>query len=132
MLEQLGSPIVPFLKSALDNNWLRHEVISHNIANVNTPHYKRWDVIFAEKMQEQRRIAIARTNPRHLPAQSKVSSLPTLVQTKNTSVRNDGNNVDIEAEMSTQAANLMQYNLMTRLVTDQLGMLRTAITEGRR
>ena len=37
---------VNVLKSAADASWLREEVLSNNIANVDTPNYKRQDVEF--------------------------------------------------------------------------------------
>ncbi|MDH7576770.1 MAG: flagellar basal body rod protein FlgB [Bacillota bacterium] len=134
---QLGAPLIPLLERALDGNWLRQQVISNNIANVDTPKYKRRDVIFEEKLKEvlgnTSTVSLVRTNPRHLAAVPCLDEVqPVITRSYESSWRNDGNNVDIEAEMAQQAANLLNYNLLTRLVTDQLGMLRIAISEGRR
>lgn len=132
MWEQLGKPIIPILQSMLDANWLRQQVIANNIANVDTPQYKRWDVIFTQKLKESSNISLTQTNPRHINVKTTEMMKPALIQPEKTSMRNDGNNVDLESEMAIQAATILQYNLLTRLVSDQLGMLRTAITEGRR
>lgn len=132
MWEQLGEPILPVLQGMLNANWLRQQVIANNIANVDTPQYKRWDVIFTQKLIESSNISLAQTNPRHINVKTTEMMKPALVQPEKTSMRNDGNNVDLEYEMAIQAATVLQYNLLTRLVSDQLGMLRTAITEGRR
>ncbi|HHW40334.1 MAG TPA: flagellar basal body rod protein FlgB [Syntrophomonadaceae bacterium] len=132
MWEQLGEPILPVLQGMLDANWLRQQVIANNIANVDTPQYKRWDVVFAQKLKESSDISLARTNPRHIAGENPETVKPSLIQPEKTSMRNDGNNVDLEYEMALQAETVLLYNLLTRLVSDHLGMLRTAITEGRR
>lgn len=135
MFENLGDPVLPLLKKSLDANWLRQQVIDHNIANASTPHYKRWDLDFGKILQEKAAapaLPLARTQKGHLGVQQGGKRCSVLVRDEHTSLRNDGNNVDLESEMALQAANLLQYNLLTRLASDQLGLLRTAITEGRR
>ena len=49
-----------------------------------------------------------------------------------TQLRNDGNNVDIDAEMSALAQNTVMYNALAQISKMQFTALRTAITEGRR
>lgn len=135
MFENLGDPVIPLLKNALDANWLRQQVIDHNIANASTPHYKRWDLDFSKILQKKAAapaLPLAKTQKGHLTLQDRGERYPGLVRDKHTSLRNDGNNVDLESEMVLQSATLLQYNLLTRLASDQLGLLRTAITEGRR
>lgn len=136
MWEKLGEPLLPVLERALDVNLLRQQVIANNIANADTPNYKRWDVIFANKLSEvtesDNKLALAQTNPRHINIKNKYEIEPTLIQVNQSSSRNDGNNVDIESELVQQTETLLNYNFLTRLVTDHLDMLRIAITEGRR
>ncbi len=137
MWRQLGAPVLPILERALDGNWLRQQVIAGNIANVDTPHYKRWDVSFEKKLKEigeaSSTLPLSQTHPRHLGGKPRLEEAqPVFAQSHQTSWRNDGNNVDIESEMAQQAVTLLKYDLLTRLVTDHLGMLRIAITEGRR
>lgn len=137
MLNQLGGPLLQVLHKALDASWIRQQVIANNIANVDTPGYKRWEVSFEKQLQkalaEVGKLPLTRTHPTHL---SKAASLedvqPQVYQVLGSSYRNDGNNVDIDAEMAKQTANYLHYNLLTRLVTDHLEMLRIAVTEGRR
>lgn len=132
MWNKLGEPVVSLLQNMLDANWLRQQVIANNIANADTPHYKRWDVVFDRKVTKSFDIFLKRTNNRHLAGSTRRESKLLVVQPDSTSVRNDGNNVDLEYEMALQAETVLMYNLLTRLVSDQLGMLRTAITGGRR
>ncbi|MGB9791398.1 MAG: flagellar basal body rod protein FlgB [Thermacetogeniaceae bacterium] len=132
MWNKLGEPVISLLQNMLDANWLRQQVIANNIANVDTPQYKRWDVIFNQEVTKTFDISLKRTNSRHLAGSTRGASKLMVVQPNNTSVRNDGNNVDLEYEMALQAETVLMYNLLTRLMSDQLGMLRTAITGGRR
>jgi flagellar basal-body rod protein FlgB len=53
-------------------------------------------------------------------------------QDKSTSMREDGNNVDIESEMSNQAANTLLYNALITQANSKLSMTRYVITGGER
>lgn len=138
MWGKLGDPLIVILHKALDGSWLRQQAIANNIANIDTPNYKRWDVSFENNLKkallkESSDLPLVQTNSRHLqggPCLEEVK--PELIQIFESSWRNDGNNVDIEAEMTKQVVNLLNYSLLTRAVTDHFEMLRLAITEGRR
>ncbi|HHY40744.1 MAG TPA: flagellar basal body rod protein FlgB [Syntrophaceticus sp.] len=134
MINKLGDPILPELKKALDIYWLRQQVISQNIANADTPNYKRIDVDFERVLAGKmaKRLAMNRTHGAHLSGGSNRTDDVPLVAAEGTRSRNDNNNVDLEQEMALQAETVLLYNLLTRLTTEHLGMLRLAITEGRR
>jgi flagellar basal-body rod protein FlgB len=124
----MANGVTEIMERALDLNWIRQQLISNNIANVDTPGYKRVDVDFKSSL-------IKALNNHDNNSKSRLNAHdlePVFVESEELTLSNDGNNVDIEKEMSQQAVNLLQYALLTRLVSDQLGMLRTAITEGRR
>jgi flagellar basal-body rod protein FlgB len=113
------------MERALDLNWIRQQLISNNIANVDTPNYKRMDIDFKSslfKALDEQSVTQAGTD----------AVKPEFVVSDDLTHNNDGNSVDIEKEMAEQAVNSLQYALLTRLVSDQLGMLKTAISEGRR
>ncbi|MHB1394951.1 MAG: flagellar basal body rod protein FlgB [Clostridia bacterium] len=84
--------------TALDAAWLRNEVISQNIANVNTPGYKKKSVVFEELLNNA-------MNENKLPDIK-------VVENSNTSSRRDGNNVDIDIEMAELAKNTIRYNAL--------------------
>jgi flagellar basal-body rod protein FlgB len=50
-----------------------------------------------------------------------------VIQDNSTTFRNDGNNVDIDLEMTRLAENTLQYNALARSLTSHLGMLRQVI-----
>jgi flagellar basal-body rod protein FlgB len=135
MFNNLGDPLVSNLKEALDVGWLRQQLINQNIANVDTPNYKRIDVDFKRILMnknETQGLSLDRTNRRHLQVSDKRQQVTPLARQTDTRNRNDGNNVVLEQENALMAETLLQYQLLSRLTTEHLGMLRTAITEGRR
>ena len=99
------------LNKAADATWIRNEVISNNIANATTPGYKRQDVEFEAELEK------ALYHSRYQSMDDKVANLKinrlnprTYIDSANFSYRLDGNNVDIETENVTLAANQLKYN----------------------
>ncbi|MBQ7630419.1 MAG: flagellar basal body rod protein FlgB, partial [Selenomonadaceae bacterium] len=76
MLEQLlNSPTINYLSRGMTAATMRQEVISHNIANVNTPNYRRSVVNFEETLAKELygedtggKLQMTRTRDNHLPA----------------------------------------------------------------
>ena len=110
------------MERALDTEALRRKVISNNIANIDTPHFKRSEVNFESELrraiesnaekQENAFPGIV-NDEKHIPfiEQRDVRSVaPRINLDYSTSLRNDGNNVDIEKETVDAAKNLMRYN----------------------
>jgi flagellar basal-body rod protein FlgB len=117
---------------------VRNTVIGNNIANVNTPGYKKMEVSFQaelEKSIEQaaRGLDLKRTNIKHITAKGLLSEdAINVTEINDTSLRTDGNNVDIDIELASLAENTLYFNSLVQLLTSQLTLLRTSITEGRR
>jgi flagellar basal-body rod protein FlgB len=131
----IGDSVTQTLGRALDVNWFRQQLISNNIANVDTPNYKRQDIDFQQTLKRAMdgsgEISMTRTNEQDLGKTRDGEVQPVMINSAPDTLRNDGNNVDIDNEMAQQAMNSLQYNALARLESDQLGMLKTAITEGR-
>ncbi|NPV53700.1 MAG: flagellar basal body rod protein FlgB [Firmicutes bacterium] len=109
------------LSKALDGLSLRHEVISNNIANVNTPGFKAGEVSFEEALKsalEEGEAALARFRPR--------------VEVAPLAYRVDQNSVDIDREMGKLADNALTYNAVAELISARFRILGMAISEGRR
>ena len=121
------------LKTALDASTLRHEAISHNIANVNTPRFKRVDVTFKSQLRaaldRQSAVRGARTHPSHMPIGSPPLDAvqPRVYREADTSLRVDESNIDIDAEMGALSQNTMHYSVLARLISDHYGSLESAI-----
>jgi flagellar basal-body rod protein FlgB len=129
------------LEQALRASGLTHEVIAHNLANVNTPGFKRSEVIFQDKLAvalselEGGQTKLTRTHASHLPG-GEGSSLrevdPEVVVRAETSLRPDGNNVDLDSEIVKLSQNQLLYRSLTQILRMKLAQLRTVINEGRR
>ena len=107
-----------------------NKVIANNIANVNTKGYKRYYVPFEQVLEENiNSTPIKVTDERHFTNSSKGI---TVKQDKSTSMREDGNNVDIESEMTSQAANTRMYESLVRLINGKLSSTSSVIKGGGR
>ncbi len=111
----------------------KHDVIAENIANVDTPGYRRRDLPFAKVMEAYLKGSphLKTTNPRHI----KSSPLtPPLIQEEELLPSDEGtpNNVSLEEEMAKLAENNILYQATVQALIKELELLRTAITEGGR
>jgi flagellar basal-body rod protein FlgB len=107
-------------KKLMDATVLRHEALAANIANVETPGYKRVDLPqnFNAEFAARLRAGVPQTMP-----------MPTLVQDPHaTSQRPDGNNVELDKELLTMSGNSMQFETLGEFVSASLRQLRLAIT----
>ena len=102
---------------------LRQQLLSNNVANANTPGFKRSDLPFEQIMQ---RVLSERKTVRPEEIQSWI------VQERTTSLKTDGNNVDIELEMVRLTENNLAYQAAIRQLNFQFNNLRMAISEGRK
>jgi flagellar basal-body rod protein FlgB len=101
---------------------LRHEAIASNLANLETPNYKRLDV--APSFETQLRQAVANGNA------EEISILQPQLAVDATAItgRSDGNTVQLETEMVKLDQNTVENTLETQLVNQKLARLRLAIT----
>ncbi len=120
---------VNVLDKAADASWMRQEAISNNIANVNTPGYKRQDVAFEDSLQE------AISNSRYRSIDEKVANLSkadlrirSYTDSSGFSYRLDGNNVDIDTENAALARNQLKYNALVDSINHEFSMIK-AVTQ---
>lgn len=96
-------------------------MLVHNLANVNTPNYKRQDTDFRiqleESMDDFDEIIANRGAKSH--------------KSQGSSVRMDGNNVDLEFEVKCIAETEQRYNTLTELTSRYFSGLKSVIREGR-
>lgn len=124
-------------EKALDAAWVRNEVIAQNIANVDTPGYKKSSVAFEEYLQDASQKKGFRgntTDRRHIPIgrNNENARIRVVKDHSGLSTRLDGNNVDIELEMAEMAKNNIRYNTLIQSISSSYQRIRTVITEGRR
>ncbi|MDD3704672.1 MAG: flagellar basal body rod protein FlgB [Clostridiaceae bacterium] len=131
MIDKINNKTVT-LEKALDAAWLRNEVISNNIANVNTPGFKKSYVRFEEYFtdaQEKFKISGNKKDPKFLPiGKDRVMSVnPEIAQESFTSMRRDDNNVDIDVEMAELAKNTIKYNALIAQMSKEFSKIKLAI-----
>ena len=118
------------IKKSMDVTIESNKAIANNIANINTKGYKRYYVPFDEILNNTANNGqIKTTNSKHFTDSSEGI---TIKKDNTTSMREDGNNVDLEAEMTSQAANTMMYESMVRLINDKLNSTSSVIKGGNR
>lgn len=112
------------LDKVADASWLRNEAIGNNLANVDTPGYKRQDIDF----QSQFRRALG--NSRYETVDAKVAHVSgTELQARvytdaaNFSYRLDGNNVDVDSEGTELASNQIWYNGLKECINGEFSSL---------
>lgn len=108
------------LDRMLELNFKRQGVISHNMANANTPGYIRKDVKFLEELKKT----------------LQMGDLDDLSQLRTTTVedlehapRSDGNNVNISRELNTMMQNGLEYKLANRILSTRIKLLKSAISK---
>lgn len=108
------------LDKAADASWIRNEVIANNIANVDTPGYKRQDVTFESELER------ALAGRRYITMDDKVANLSldkleprTYTDYASFSYRLDGNNVDVETENVILAKNQIKYEGLMKGISQE-------------
>jgi flagellar basal-body rod protein FlgB len=121
MIEALFSdPTYVAQKKLMDATVLRHEALAANIANVETPGYKRVDL--SKNFNDEFAARFRSGEPEKSP-------MPVLMEDHDTSAqRPDGNNVDLDKELLSMSGNSMQFETLTEFVSASLRQLRLAIT----
>ncbi|QDU40256.1 Flagellar basal body rod protein FlgB [Maioricimonas rarisocia] len=102
----------------MDVAQLRHRVISHNLANVNTPGYRRLDVEFEGELARQ----LARSSDGDIQ-----SVQPQVVAEEGLQERADGNNVDVDREMGQLNKNATLFQTYSQLLATHFSSMRRAM-----
>ena len=128
MIQTNAFDYINVLDRAADAAWQRNEAISNNIANVDTPGYKRQDVAFESVLQQ------ALGNNRYESMDDKVANVDlsrlrgrAYLDYANYSYRRDGNNVDIENENVMLAENQLKYQGLISSINQEFTNLKTVM-----
>ena len=152
----LADPGLRILEGALDGLSRRESLIASNLANIDTPGYRPQSIDFESALRAEldrqvpgagstssgagptgpapsigpapaAPLAMRVTDPRHLTGDDAAAGSMPAVQSFDGALRNDGNTVDLESEMTALIDTQLRYGAVSELVTGKLGMLRTAI-----
>ena len=121
---------VDVLKTAADASWLREEVLTNNIANVDTPNYKRQDVectTYLKSALEQAGTPASTLTQK--VNEANLSGITTRTYTENTtlSYRMDGNNVDLSTENAELAAEQINYNALIDSMNNEFTRMKAVL-----
>ncbi|NLK23054.1 MAG: flagellar basal body rod protein FlgB [Clostridiales bacterium] len=120
------------LKEGIKASTVRAKAISNNIANVNTKNYKAFNVVFEDNINgtNASKLSMKRTNEKHMDNGNDPGKRITVERDEGTSMRNDGNNVDLDIEKVNQAANTMKYNALVQQASNKISMTKYVISGG--
>ena len=137
MLEQLvNTSTIDIGSRAMAAAALRHEVLSNNIANVNTPYFKRSHVLFEDLLKQELGLGndplmkVVRTHDRHFPIPFHGKARAVIEQDDRTNMRLDGNNVDIDVEMAEVSKNQLYYSAVATALGGHISKLKSVINSG--
>ncbi|OPX92797.1 MAG: Flagellar basal body rod protein FlgB [Pelotomaculum sp. PtaB.Bin104] len=135
-MDLFSNQVMIALVKELDAGALRQRVLANNIANVNTPDFKKSTVEFDSLLKQaldREPVEMITTDPRHFGVKPSLAELkPEVLLNKATTMRTDGNNVDIDEEMANLAANSMQYQAVAKELSERYSGLSYVISGGRR
>mgnify|MGYP000943878570 CR=1 FL=1 len=121
---------VNVLKSAADASWLREEVLSNNIANVDTPNYKRQDIDFSTYLNS----AIEASATPASTLTQKINNIDydnistrTYTDNSTLSYRLDGNNVDLSTENAELASEQLNYTALVDSINNEFSRMKAVI-----
>ncbi len=122
------------LATALNMRLLKHNIVSSNIANAETPNYHAKKIDFEEALARAVDIdglrGMSTSHGEHFSVGGgKTKVTPDIYDNPEGAINNDGNTVDLEREMSTLAANTIMYRAALQLINKKMAALRYAITE---
>lgn len=128
MINSNAFSYINVLDRAADASWTRETVIGNNIANVDTPGYKRQDVAFEDVLKRELKSSKYDTLQKAVDNVS-LNKLEgrTYTDYASYSYRLDGNNVDIDTENVELASEQLRYQTLTSAVSNEFARMNTAM-----
>lgn len=121
---------INIMDKAADASWLRENVITNNIANADTPGYKRADVDFESALKREL------GSPKYVSLDKKVRglnsdlsglSVSSYTDSANYSYRLDGNNVDVDTEQVELASEELRYEMLTTAINEEFSRMKIVL-----
>ena len=111
------------LERAMSGAQLRQQVLANNLANANTPNFKRSDVDFHAALAnafDSGSVSPAAVNATQFSIQADTGSV----------MQADGNDVDVDTEMANLSENSLDYQSLTSVLASRVKILQTAMGTG--
>ncbi|MCM3107247.1 flagellar basal body rod protein FlgB [Bacillus velezensis] len=127
----LFSGTIQNLENALGRADIKQKVLTNNIANIDTPNYKAKKVSFRNLLdQETSNLEAVKTDYRHVDFTGSGDDY-SIVSSNDTSYQQNGNNVDIDKEMTDLAENQINYQALVERMSGKFNSLKTVLTGGK-
>ncbi|MCB9477616.1 MAG: flagellar basal body rod protein FlgB [Deltaproteobacteria bacterium] len=125
-------PTMRLLSRSMDVQMSRVEVVSSNLANLETPDYRAltvdFDSAFKSAIRERDPETMTATNPRHMGFDAKGDGMGSIrFVEREGAPKVDGNDVDLDTEMSTLAHAQLQYSASVAAMQRKIGLITTAL-----
>ncbi|MBW2411221.1 MAG: flagellar basal body rod protein FlgB [Deltaproteobacteria bacterium] len=133
----LFSETISYLERSLNLRSKRHRVLSANIANIDTPNYKAFDLVLEDEFKRPPgsagNIELKRTHSGHLPVEKKALDRVTLKRSEGPefSLRGDGNTVDLDKTMGDMAENTLLFKTAAQIISKKFQGLKEVIKGGK-
>ena len=127
-----ASSITSTLFNNLNFRAERQKVISSNIANINTPNYKTKELTFENELknaQSEPILKLSQTQGNHFSSIKNNNNItgPSLVQVKGLQEQNDGNNVNLDTQMSEMSKNKVLFDAVQAAIKKDSTLFRSVI-----
>lgn len=134
-MKSLFAEHIDLTAKVMDFQLQRQNVVSANLANINTPGYKARSLEFEKDLQAALEMsekgALARTHPQHLPLPfSADSTEANLLKELTPRVVPGVDNVDLDKEMAIMAKNNLKYNALSTVMSKNFSGLKQIIQDG--
>ncbi len=132
-----GGP-VPVMEKVLNLRSMEHNIMTSNIANIDTPNYKGYDLIIEEAFKSSenkgKMIPLNRTSSGHLSASGVQADgvRAKIVQAPPNMQKGNKNTVDLDWAMAKMSENNLMYNAMAQVISKKFNSIKSAISGGGR
>lgn len=118
---------INLLNTAANASYVRHEVILNNMANVDTPDFKRSDISFENYLKNELASGIGNMDQKVANVDLSKLKATVYIDQSELSYRLDGNNVDIDMEEANLAENQIRYYTLLDSMTQEFSRIRMVL-----
>lgn len=123
---------IDLLSQGMSISSVKNNVIAENIANVDTPGFRAKKLVFDEAMSGYlsggKNMPLKVTDGKHIQAEDSSHNISSFARLQNNpSLRNDGNDVNLDFEMSEMSSNSIMYSMYSQITSMEFMKLKSAI-----
>ena len=130
---KIEEAVLDRMKLFLDYSARKQQVITSNLANSETPGYRAKELsfndVFQNELQASGSLRLTRDN--HLGGTPSLVRDAEIEEKANHALGRDGNNVDLDNEMTQLAQNVLKFSVVSRLYQQKIQLIKYSLREGR-